>query len=34
MSDKKAKIIVTSLILMYVFGMATIAMKLGGLKHE
>lgn len=30
MSDKKAKIIVTSLILIYVFGMTTIAMVLGG----
>lgn len=30
MSDKKAKIIVTMLVLIYVFGMATIAMKLGG----
>lgn len=30
MSDKKAKIIVTTLILIYVFGMTTIAMTLGG----
>ena len=29
MSDKKAKIIVTILILIYLFGMATIAMILG-----
>ena len=30
MSDKKAKIIVTTLVLVYVFGMATITMMLGG----
>lgn len=30
MTDRKAKIIVTILILMYVFGMATITMMLGG----
>ena len=30
MSDKKAKIIVTTLILIYVFGMATITMVSGG----
>lgn len=29
MTDRKAKIIVTILILIYVFGMATIAMILG-----
>lgn len=29
MSDKKAKIIVTALVLIYVFGMATITMILG-----
>ena len=30
MTDRKAKIIVTILILIYVFGMATITMMLGG----
>lgn len=30
MSDKKAKIIVTTLVLTYVFGLTTIAMVLGG----
>lgn len=30
MSDKKAKIIVTMLVLIYVFGMATITMVMGG----
>ena len=30
MYERKAKIIVTSLILMYVFGMATMTMMLGG----
>ena len=30
MHERKAKIIVTSLILMYVFGMATMTMMLGG----
>ena len=30
MPERKAKIIVTSLILIYVFGMATITMVLGG----
>lgn len=30
MSDKKAKIIVTTLVLVYVFGMTTITMMLGG----
>ena len=30
MSERKAKIIVTSLVLIYVFGMATITMVLGG----
>lgn len=30
MSDKKAKIIVTMFVLIYVFGMATITMVLGG----
>ena len=30
MTDKKAKIIVTSLVLVYVFGLATITMVLGG----
>lgn len=29
MTDKKAKIIVTSLVLVYVFGLATITMILG-----
>lgn len=30
MTDRKAKIIVTTLILIYVFGLATITMMLGG----
>jgi hypothetical protein len=30
MTDKKAKIIVTTLVLVYVFGLATITMILGG----
>lgn len=30
MSDKKAKIVVTILVLIYLFGMAAIAMVLGG----
>ena len=30
MPERKAKIIVTSLILIYVFGMTTIALVLGG----
>lgn len=30
MSERKAKIIVTSLVLIYVFGMATITMIMGG----
>lgn len=30
MGDKKAKIIVTILVLIYLFGMAGIAMMLGG----
>ncbi len=30
MSDKKAKIVVTILVLIYLFGMAAIAMILGG----
>ena len=30
MTDRKAKIIVTTLILIYVFGMATITMAMGG----
>lgn len=30
MSDKKAKIVVTILVLIYLFGMAGIAMILGG----
>lgn len=30
MSDKKTKIIVTMLVLIYVFGMATITMVMGG----
>ena len=30
MPERKAKIIVTTLILIYVFGMATITMVLGG----
>lgn len=30
MSDKKAKIIVTVLVLIYLFGLATISMILGG----
>ena len=30
MPERKAKIIVTTLILIYVFGMATITMGLGG----
>lgn len=30
MTNRKAKIIVTTLILIYVFGLATIAMVLGG----
>lgn len=30
MSDKKAKIVVTILVLIYLFGMAAITMVLGG----
>ena len=30
MTDRKAKIIVTTLILIYVFGLATITMIMGG----
>ena len=30
MTERKAKIIVTTLILIYVFGLATITMVLGG----
>ena len=30
MSERKAKIIVTTLVLIYVFGLATITMALGG----
>ena len=30
MTERKAKIIVTSLVLIYAFGMATITMVLGG----
>lgn len=30
MTERKAKIIVTTLILIYVFGLATITMMLGG----